>query len=166
MSSKSANYCFATRLKDTGLLLLSEVRQEHIYDLQLIISSYFSRERTGHRTKRFTWENLRGKPNTVCIAFGASAGIGEESTDGVSVWLQRMWSLKDVSLCRQLWVSVMSYSGPIQRQKDYCKANTAPRGWARWLPVLRAPSPCKYSEAGEQKTPFGQIRLHFLYSSL
>lgn len=56
----------------------------------------------------------------------------------------------------------MSYSGPIQRQKDYCKANTAPRGWARWLPVLRAPSPCKYSEAGGQKTPFGQIRLHFL----
>jgi hypothetical protein len=32
MSSKSANYCFASRLKNTGLLLLSEVRQEHICD--------------------------------------------------------------------------------------------------------------------------------------
>lgn len=28
MSSKSANYCFASRLKNTGLLLLSEVGRE------------------------------------------------------------------------------------------------------------------------------------------
>uniref|UniRef100_B4DV82 Poly [ADP-ribose] polymerase n=1 Tax=Homo sapiens TaxID=9606 RepID=B4DV82_HUMAN len=33
MSSKSANYCFASRLKNTGLLLLSEVRQEYVCDL-------------------------------------------------------------------------------------------------------------------------------------
>lgn len=85
---------------------------------------------------------------------------------GFSVWLQRMWSFKDVSLCRQLWVSVMSCSGPTQRQKDYFKANTAPRGWARWLPVLRAPSPCKYSDTGgpensfwPDKTPLSLFRL-------
>lgn len=48
----------------------------------------------------------------------------------------------------------MSCLGPIQRQRDYFKANTAPRGWARWLPVLRAPSPCKYTEAGGPENSF------------
>lgn len=40
----------------------------------------------------------------------------------------------------------MSYWRPTQRQKDYFRANTAPKDWARWLPILQASSLCKYSE--------------------
>lgn len=152
MSSKSANYCFASRLKDIGLLLLSEVGKEHIYGLQFIIPIF--------PKKSLTTKNLSGEPSAVSIAFDSSA-LGEESTDGLFCWLQshpilgRGWAFKDLLLCRQLQVSVTSYWRPTQRQKDYFRANTAPKDWARWLPILQAPSLCKYSE-------LGQIGLYYL----
>lgn len=48
----------------------------------------------------------------------------------------------------------MSYWRPTQRQKDYFRTNTAPKDWARWLPILRASSPCKYSELGGPENSF------------
>lgn len=53
----------------------------------------------------------------------------------------------------------MNYWRPILKQRDYFRANTAPRVWARWLPVLPAPSPCKSWRTGStRRLPFCHIK--------